>query len=208
MVRGQRRRIHVRLVDAPKRGARLRIHVAPRRAGVHRIHRRPLGQLPAPRARHGLDGRLAPRVHRLALVPDGRADARHVDDAARAVGGQERRRGLREEQRREHVDGVHAAELVGGDGALRRVVEVLVGCYAGVVDERVDLERARGAVGGKERARGGYDLRRGRGRVGEVGLDRGAPDAVRRRERRDEGLGARLGGLGCVCEDEVGALGG
>lgn len=71
-----------------------------------------------------------------------------------------------EEQRGEDVDGVDAGEFVAGDGAVGAVVEGLVGCYAGVVDEYVDLERARGVVGLEECLRGVYDFGTRGGRVG------------------------------------------
>lgn len=180
IILGQRGGVDVRLVDLPKRLARLRVHVAPGRARIDGVDGGAAGQLAAPGARHGFERRLAARVHRLALVADGRRHARHVDDAARAVVGQVRRHGLREEERRQDVDVVHALELFGHNGALLGVVHELVGGDAGVVDENVNLEGAGGAVRGEESLGGLHNGRGGFGRLAQVGLQGFAFDLVLR----------------------------
>src|SRR5699024_2643713 len=90
----QGRGVDVRLVDAPELLAGLGVHVAPGGARVDGVDGGALGQLAAPGARHGLEGGLAAGVDALALVADGGAHARDVDDAAGAVAREVRRDGL------------------------------------------------------------------------------------------------------------------
>lgn len=71
-----------------------------------------------------------------------------------------------EQQRRQDIYCVYAVEFIAGDGAEGRVIEGLVGCHSGVVDEYVDLECARGVVGFEEGLSGVYDFRTCRRGIG------------------------------------------
>lgn len=118
-----------------------------------------------------------------------------------------RGRGLHQEQGSEDVDGVHAVKLAGGNGAQRRVVEVLVGRHAGVVDEDIDLEPAGLVVAREEGPGGGHDSRCRLTRIRQVRLHGGAPDAVPSREARDEVLRTSPGRFGRVRREDIGTLG-
>ena len=93
----QRRRLNQRLHLPLKLLARSAIHIRRDRPGIDGIDRGAFRQLARPGPRHGLQRRLRAAVDGL---PDGaqrRADGRDVDDAAGAVRGQVRHRGLHEQ---------------------------------------------------------------------------------------------------------------
>lgn len=121
-----------------------------------------------------------------------------------------------EQERCEDVDCVDAVEFLGGDGALVGVVEGLVGGYAGVVDEDIDLEGLVGLVLGlvvlmdlvEELFGCGEDFVYRGGGIGEVGLEGEAVDGVGGGELGAEVVGWGGGGVGCVGDEEVGAFGG
>lgn len=159
-------------------------------------------ELAGPSAGHGLQSALAATVEGQVFQSDLGADTRDVDDAARAVVGEEGLDGLGEEDGPQDVDGVDLVEILGGDGLEGHGVE-----EGRAVDEDIDLRRARLGVRRHVVLYRLHDLSAALGGA-KVGADGDGLDIVGLGELRGESGGGGVGGVGEVDQEDVRALGG
>lgn len=190
---------------SPEILTRFEVHITNDRTRVHSVDSGAVCQLARPGASHRLQCSLGSTVDRLAHEAKRGRDTRGIDDAAAAVGGEVWGDCLGEEKRGEDVDRVLPVKVLRGDGPARGIVQVAVSGDAGIVDQDVNLQLARGAKFLLCRV---DDSCHGLFGLAQVGLDRFAADAVGGGQRGTQVFCVRARGLGCEVQEQGAALGG